>query len=126
MEKITAVFKHSLLVLTWLVLWRLSVFTEYAPYASIWFPPAGFTFTCFLLLRWQALPAMFIACVLSTGWESLVFNDQRSLEQLLIAGSHFALLHCHLLGASFCSLYCLFDCSLLDLLCVPPLFLLCR
>ena len=100
MEKITAVFKHSLLVLTWLVLWRLSVFTEYAPHASIWFPPAGFTFTCFLLLRWQALPAMFIASVLSTGWESLVFNDQRSLEQLLIAGSHFALLHCLVYGVS--------------------------
>ncbi len=100
MDKITAVFKHSLLVLTWLVLWRLSVFTEYAPHASIWFPPAGFTFSCFLLLRWQALPAMFIACVLSTGWESLIFHDGRSLQELLFAGSKFALLHCFVYGVS--------------------------
>ncbi|MDY6930205.1 MAG: MASE1 domain-containing protein, partial [Pseudomonadota bacterium] len=98
--KISAVLRHLCLIITWLVLWRLSVFTEYAPHASIWFPPAGFTFTCFLLLRWQALPAMFIACVLSTGWESLVYNDRRSLEQLLIAGSHFALLHCLVYGVS--------------------------
>lgn len=97
---ISAVLRHLLLVITWLVLWRLSVFTEYAPHASIWFPPAGFTFTCFLLLRWQAFPAMFIACVLSTGWESLVFSDGRSLEALLIAGSQFALLHCLVYGVS--------------------------
>ena len=98
--KISAVLRHLLLILTWLVLWRLAVFTEYASHASIWFPPAGFTFTCFLLLRWQALPAMLIACVLSTGWESLVYQDGRSLTELIVAGGKFALLHCLVYGVS--------------------------
>ena len=43
---------------------------------------------------------MFIACVLSTGWESLVFSDGRSLETLLIAGSQFAAMHCLVYGVS--------------------------
>lgn len=43
---------------------------------------------------------MFVACVLSTGWESLIFNDTRTLTEILVSGSKFAVLHCAVYGVS--------------------------
>lgn len=43
---------------------------------------------------------MFIACVLSTGWESLIYNDGRTLLEIARAGGMFALLHCTVYGFS--------------------------
>ncbi|MDC8832024.1 sensor domain-containing diguanylate cyclase [Alteromonas gilva] len=97
---ISALIRHILLVVIWLALWRLSVFNEYAPHASIWFPPAGFTFACFLLLRWYAAPAMLLSCLLSTVWESFLFNDGRSTQELIQAGTLFAIMHCGVYGVS--------------------------
>ena len=99
-KRISALFKHLLLIIIWLALWRLSVFTEYAPHASIWFPPAGFTFACFLLLRWYAMPAMVLACVLSTVWESSLYSDGRTTQEVIQAGIIFAIMHCGVYGVS--------------------------
>lgn len=84
---------HLLLIIAWLGMWRLSILMEYAPHASIWFPPAGLTFAAYLILRWRALPAIFLACIISTFWESVLFNDLRSSQELLTTGSFFALIH---------------------------------
>lgn len=95
-----AVFKHLLIIIIWLLLWRVSVVMEYAPHASIWFPPAGLTFAAFLLLGWRALATIVTACIISTFWEEAVFQSGRTLLELLKSGLLFAALHTLIYGVS--------------------------
>jgi diguanylate cyclase (GGDEF)-like protein len=92
--------KHLLLMLSWLALWRLAVFMEYAPHASIWFPPAGLTFAAFLLGGWRVVGTISLACILSTIWEHYIYNDSRTIAHLLISGALFALIHSVIYGMS--------------------------
>jgi len=92
-SKAANVFSHLLLIATWLLLWRLAMLMEYAPHASIWFPPAGLTFSAFLLLGRKVAGSIAIACVLSTFWENSIFQYGRSLPELLGSGIIFAILH---------------------------------
>ncbi|GGW79156.1 sensor domain-containing diguanylate cyclase [Alteromonas halophila] len=98
--KLDVVSKHLLLIFSWLALWRLAVFMEYAPHASIWFPPAGLTFAAYLLVGWRVVGTMFIACMLSTFWEHMVFQDQRTISELLTSGAIFAVIHNLIYGVS--------------------------
>lgn len=98
--KLDVAGKHILLLISWLALWRLAVLMEYAPHASIWFPPAGLTFAAFLLVGWRVTGTIMLACVLSTFWEHLIYADGRSLSQLLISGGLFAILHTLIYGVS--------------------------
>lgn len=85
--------KYALLIVAWLLLWRLSIFMEYAEHASIWFPPAGLTFTAFLLFGRKAVGPIVIACVLSTFWENSIYHYNRPFMALMGSGAIFAALH---------------------------------
>ncbi len=98
--KLDVVGKHLLLFISWLLLWRLAVFMEYAPHASIWFPPAGLTFAAFLLVGWRVTVTLFVACIASTFWESIIYADGRGLPELLQSGVTFAILHTIIYGMS--------------------------
>lgn len=84
---------HFLLILLWVGLWRLSALMEYAPHASVWFPPAGVSFAAFLLLGLRAAPSVFISCLLVTFWESALYQSDATFSQQLVIGGLFSIAH---------------------------------
>ncbi len=50
------------------------------------------------MLRWYVAPAMLLACLLSTVWESNLYNDGRSALEVIQAGAIFSLMHCFIYG----------------------------
>ncbi len=74
--------------LLWLLAWYVARLQEYAPHASLWFPPAGLTFAVGLTLGWRGLPGVAFAAILAT----------LSLGELAPSGATGTLLAC---GAAF-------------------------
>lgn len=52
------------------------------------------------MLRWYVAPVMLVACLLSTVWESFLYNDARSTLEVIQAGATFAFMHCFVYGVS--------------------------
>jgi len=90
-----------LLGIAWLALWRISALMEYAPHASIWFPPAGLSFAAFLVLRLRALPVILICSIVATVWADAMYATGLPLTEQLRGGVLFGLVHCaaYLTGA---------------------------
>ena len=97
-SKAASIVNHLLLIFIWLLLWRLAVYMEYAPHASIWFPSAGLTLSVFILFGRKVFASIVIACVLSTFWEDAIFQYERTFAEILINGFTFALLHTGIYG----------------------------
>ncbi|EKE68928.1 sensor domain-containing diguanylate cyclase [Gallaecimonas xiamenensis] len=97
---------HLLLALLWLGMWRASALLEYAPHASIWFPPAGVSFAALLLVGRRALPSLWVCGLISTFWENSLYQSQHPWPVLVSAGVLFALAHSlsYWLGAAFIQL----------------------
>lgn len=82
-----------LLALAWIILWRVAGIMEYAPHASIWFPPAGLTFAAFLVMSWRAFPAILLGSIVTTLWVSDLYGDQTPVNELLVTGLIFGFAH---------------------------------
>ena len=52
--------------LLWLLAWYVARVQEYAPHASLWFPPAGLTFGVGLAFGWRGLPGIVLAATIAT------------------------------------------------------------
>lgn len=85
------------LVAAWVLLWRVSALMEYAPHASIWFPPAALTLAAFLVMGRRAAPAIALAAVIVTFWTDIDYGYGWSLSESLLNGALFAVCH----GGSF-------------------------
>lgn len=85
------------LTLAWILLWRVSAVMEYAPHASIWFPPAGLTLAAFLVLGLPAAFAVLPAAVIVTFWAASLYGLNQSASEILLGGLLFGLAH----GAAF-------------------------
>lgn len=86
--------RMALLAIAWIVLWRLSALMEYAPHASIWFPPAGLTLAAFLVMGSRALVALIPAAIVVTFWAAGIYALDQPPRTTLLAGLLFALAHC--------------------------------
>lgn len=86
--------RYLLLAVTWLILWRLSALMEYAPHASIWFPPAGLSFAALLLLGWRAVPVLMVCAVVATFWVDAMYATHAPARELLRSGLWFGSVHC--------------------------------
>ncbi len=49
---------QALLAALWVATWGVARIQEYAPHASLWFPPAGLTIAAFFVLGPRALPGI--------------------------------------------------------------------
>ena len=85
--------RSVILMLAWLILWRVSVLMEYAPHASIWFPPAGLSFAAFLIMGLRAFPAIFLVGVIATFWVDALYASNDPFRTVLWAGILFGLGH---------------------------------
>lgn len=91
--------RYLALALAWLALWRISGLMQYAPHASLWFPPAGLTFAALLVMGWRALPVLVPCAMLATLWIDRLYMTGTPLRYLLAAGALFAGAHCLSYGA---------------------------
>jgi diguanylate cyclase (GGDEF)-like protein len=87
------ILRSLILILTWLALWRASVLMEYAPYASIWFPPAALTLAAFLMLGARAWPAMVVALAIATYWVGPLYGEPLSAREWWWSSVFFVLTH---------------------------------
>ncbi len=80
--------------LAWIGSFHASRLLEYAPLASLWFPPAGISFAAFVVMRWRALPALILAS-LAGSWSTFerVAPDFGTSE-VLANGLLYGLVHC--------------------------------
>lgn len=81
------------LALLWIGAWGLGRIQEYAPHASLWFPPAGLTFAAFAVLGVRAVPGIATASVLVTLRLGDVYGASYPLGPLLLSGVLFAAAH---------------------------------
>ncbi|MDZ7788955.1 MAG: diguanylate cyclase [Xanthomonadales bacterium] len=89
-----AAARTAALALAWIVLWRASAVMEYAPHASIWFPPAGLTLAAFLVLGLRAVFAVVPAAIIVTFWANAHYSLGQDAIEALVAGVLFAIAHC--------------------------------
>ncbi len=89
-----ALSKSILITIMWVILWRAAALMEYAPHASIWFPPSGVTFAIFLILGWRAIPIVLVASITTTFWENSIYQGHQPYSILLLSGLLFATVHC--------------------------------
>ena len=80
----------GLLALAWVGAWSLGRIQEYAPHASLWFPPAGLTFAALAVLGPRAVLGVSAAAVLVTLRLGEVYRVDYDLGALLVAGALFA------------------------------------
>jgi len=92
-------FRHLALAIAWLLLWRVSALMQYAPHASLWFPPAGLSFAALLVMGWRALPVLMGCSVLVTFWVDRMYHSHTPWRDLLLAGVLFGVAHCLSYGA---------------------------
>jgi diguanylate cyclase (GGDEF)-like protein len=83
-----------LLVAAWLLAFECARLLEYAPHASLWFPPVAVTFAGFLVFGWRALPGLALACVLATVRADADYELGQTVVRQLANGLGFALVHC--------------------------------
>lgn len=86
--------RHVTLAMAWLLLWRVSELMQYAPHASIWFPPAGLTFAALLIMGWRAMPVLVICAMLATVWVDRMYQLHTAWHVLLLSGVLFGVVHC--------------------------------
>lgn len=82
-----------ILFIGWLLLWRISIVLEYAPHASIWFPPAGLTLAAFWVLGLRAVVPIGAAAVVATFWIDGLYQLETPAPDVLYTGLLFAAAH---------------------------------
>lgn len=90
---------QALLVAAWLLAFESARLLEYAPHASLWFPPVAVTFAGFLVFGWRALPGLVMGCVLGTLATDLNYELHLAAWQQLANGLGYALVHCLAYGS---------------------------
>jgi diguanylate cyclase (GGDEF)-like protein len=87
------VWRNVVMLVLWMLVWRVGMLVEYTEHASVWFPVAGLTFAVLLTSGARALPALFAGCVLVSIWVGREYGLALSTPELAYAGILFALAH---------------------------------
>lgn len=84
---------HGLLLLLWLACFHAAWLLEYAPHASLWFPPAAITLAGFAVLGLRAWPVLLLACGVATFGTNAHYQIGLGLGELVWASLAFAAAH---------------------------------
>lgn len=84
---------HLIVFGAWMIAFGSAALLEYAPNASLWFPPAAVTFTAVLVLGLRGLPVLWLACLFVTVLADQIFGRGLSWTELLLAGLAFGFTH---------------------------------
>src|SRR5690606_5244091 len=88
-----ALWRNTLLLLLWLIVWMLGLLVEYTEHASIWFPAAGLTSAALFIIGIRAVPVLILGCVIVTFWTGQQYQLALNTLQLLQAGLLFGVAH---------------------------------
>jgi diguanylate cyclase (GGDEF)-like protein len=82
------------ILFAWIGSFYASRMFEYAPLASLWFPPAAVSFAAFIVLRWRALPALILAS-LAGSWSTFARIDPDvGMDDIVVNGLLYGAVHC--------------------------------
>jgi diguanylate cyclase (GGDEF)-like protein len=84
---------HLLVLALWLAAFLIAALLEYAPHASLWFPPAAVTFAALMVLGARILPTLWAACLIATVLTDRMYAQELTTQALLVSGVLFALGH---------------------------------
>lgn len=82
-----------LVFLAWLAVWEIGYLVEYTEHASVWFPAAGFTFACMLVIGWRAFIPVMGAAIISTLLQIHYYQLNVNIPQGIWAGFLYGLAH---------------------------------
>ncbi|MGY6555012.1 MAG: diguanylate cyclase [Wenzhouxiangella sp.] len=77
----------------WLIAFGAAAVLEYAPHASLWFPPTAVTFAAVLVIGPRALPGPFLACIFVVMMDRQIFSGVASPAEVLLTGISFGVVH---------------------------------
>jgi hypothetical protein len=89
----STLLRGVLLFVAWLAIWQIGRLVEYTDHASVWFPAAGFTFSCLLVLGRRAFLPIMCAAIVTTIWNGNHYQLNLTMEELIWAGFLFGLAH---------------------------------
>lgn len=89
----SVLLRTLLIFIAWLLVWQLGRLVEYTEHASVWFPAAGFTFSCLLVLGVRAFIPIMLAAIVITIWNGQHYNLGLSIQELIWGGFLFGLAH---------------------------------
>lgn len=98
-SKLYAVYRDStlirgvLLFFAWLAVWQAGRLVEYTAHASVWFPVAGFTFACMLVIGRRAFVPIMLAAIVITVWNIKHYQIPLNLAESIWGGLLFGLAH---------------------------------
>ena len=103
--RLSGIYTDIFIVLFWLAIWQVGRIVEYTDHASVWFPAAGFTFSCFLVIGIRASLPIMIAAILTTLWNGHHYELALSDRELIWGGVLFGFAHMlpYYVGASLLS-----------------------
>lgn len=84
---------HAAVFVAWMVAFLAALLLEYAPHASLWFPPAAVSFAALLVLGARALPVLWLCCALATVLADRMYGEYAEPAALAVAALGFALAH---------------------------------
>ncbi|MFZ5637380.1 MAG: diguanylate cyclase [Pseudomonadota bacterium] len=77
----------------WMAAYYAARMLEYAPFASLWFPPTAVSFAAIAVFRWRAWPALTVANVLGAV-ATFQREGRLSGSEMIFDGLLFAVVHC--------------------------------
>lgn len=85
---------QSLIIfLAWLAIWEIGVLVEYTEHASVWFPAAGFTFACMLVVGMRAFLPIMAAAIVSSILQIHYYQLPLNIYQSIWAGILYGFAH---------------------------------
>ena len=81
------------LILSWIGIWQIGRIVEYTEHASVWFPAAGYTLACLLVLGLRAALPIMVAAIAITIWNGHNYSLPLSNSELAWGGVLFGIAH---------------------------------
>ncbi|MCL5051381.1 MAG: diguanylate cyclase [Firmicutes bacterium] len=85
--------KAIVLMIAWTLSWRFSAILEYAPYASIWYPPAGLSFAALLVYGWRAILPIAPTAFILNYWLTAMYGLTPPASELFYHSLLFSIAH---------------------------------
>jgi diguanylate cyclase (GGDEF)-like protein len=83
-----------LILFAWIGSFHAARMLEYAPLASLWFPPAAVSFAAFAVLRWRALPALMLASLVGSWSTFARIDPDVDVHDIVVNGLLYGAVHC--------------------------------
>ncbi|MEC9162997.1 MAG: diguanylate cyclase [Pseudomonadota bacterium] len=92
-KPLSGLYQDVFIILSWIAIWQIGRIVEYTEHASVWFPAAGYTLACFLVLGWRAVVPIMVAAIAITVWNGHNYLLPLSNVEMMWGGVLFGVAH---------------------------------